>query len=43
MTVRQLYDGRHQFWAVYSLYRRSHPPLYAARIAYDITYHGLPF
>lgn len=31
------------FLAVYRLYRQAHNPLYAARIAYGITYQGLPF
>lgn len=31
------------FIAMYRLYRPHHTPMYAARIAYDIAYRGLPF
>lgn len=32
-----------QFLATYRLYAASHPRAYAARIAYGITFKGLPF
>jgi hypothetical protein len=31
------------FFATYSLYRREHSMLYAARIAYGCAFRGLPF
>jgi len=31
------------FWLVYRMYARCHPPLYAARIAYGIAFQKLPF
>lgn len=32
-----------EFVSVYSQYRRTHPSAYAARIARDIAFRGLPF
>lgn len=32
-----------QWWAEYRLYRKSHSPLYSARLAFDIIYRGYPF
>lgn len=32
-----------QFLSTYRLYRQFHSPIYAARIAYGITYRHLPF
>ena len=32
-----------EFAAVYRLYRVSHPPLYAARIAFGCAFRGIPF
>ena len=31
------------FIAVYRLYRKVHSPRYAARTAWGMAYHGLPF
>ena len=31
------------FFAVFRLYAKHHSPLYAARLAYGITFRGLPF
>ena len=31
------------YFELYRLYRRHHRPLYAARIAYGMTFQGLPF
>jgi hypothetical protein len=32
-----------QWLAAYRLYRKGHSPIYAARLAYQITYLGVPF
>lgn len=32
-----------EFVSVYRMYRRTHPPRYAARIAYGIAFNGVPF
>lgn len=32
-----------EFLQVFNLYRRHHSPIYAARIAYGITFKSLPF
>jgi hypothetical protein len=32
-----------EFVSVYRMYRRGHSRLYAARIAYDIAFNGIPF
>lgn len=32
-----------EFVSVYRMYRRSHSWRYAARIAYDIAFNGVPF
>jgi hypothetical protein len=32
-----------EFVSVYRMYRLGHSPRYAARIAYDIAFRGVPF
>jgi hypothetical protein len=32
-----------EFYRLFSLYARHHNPIYAARIAYQIVYRGMPF
>lgn len=32
-----------QWLATYRLYRKGHSPMYAARLAFDITYRGFLF
>lgn len=32
-----------EFFKVFRAYRKTHSPMYAARLAFDIAYRGLPF